>query len=124
MNGHEKIYKNRFLVWVMFALPILCTGWFSLMVWTLVQLYLLDKDIIEYDAYKERERKEWEERMKRKKTANTRYLKKEIQEFNLNLPQALATERDRRNKELGGNWVVTKKGEWIDIAQYDYVCYF
>lgn len=34
------IFKNRFLVWLMWLVPIACTGWFSVYVWTLIQICL------------------------------------------------------------------------------------
>lgn len=36
----KDIKKNRFLVWLMYAVPIACTGWFSLCIWTVVQIMM------------------------------------------------------------------------------------
>lgn len=124
MNRHEDIYKERFLVWLMFAVPILCTGWLGLIIWTAVQLCLADSDIENYENYRTREEEECKKRMERNKTARVRYLEKENKEYNLKLPRELELERNRRNADLGGNWIVTKKGEWINIEQYDHIYYF
>lgn len=36
----KDICRNRFLVWLMFLVPITFTGWWSAIVWTVVQLVL------------------------------------------------------------------------------------
>ena len=45
MNRHEDIYKERFLVWLMFLLPIACTGWVGIAVWTGVQIAILNDQL-------------------------------------------------------------------------------
>lgn len=36
----KDIEKNRFLVWLMWMPVIAITGWFSLFVWTVIQVYI------------------------------------------------------------------------------------
>ena len=37
MNENQ---KNRFGIWLLGVIPIACTGWFSVCVWSMIQLYL------------------------------------------------------------------------------------
>lgn len=41
----KDIEKNRFLVWLMYLIPIALTGGFSIIVWTVVQIFLCNKEI-------------------------------------------------------------------------------
>ena len=37
----KNIYENRFLVWLMWLVPIACTGWLSVIIWTIIQAGIL-----------------------------------------------------------------------------------
>lgn len=39
------IFKNRFLTWLMWIAPIACTGWHSALAWTLIQLFIYNKEM-------------------------------------------------------------------------------
>ena len=39
----KDIRQNRFLVWIMWLAPIAMTGWWSVFVWTAIQIVLCDK---------------------------------------------------------------------------------
>lgn len=41
----KSICKNRFLVWLMYLIPIAFTGWFSVIIWTVIQLVLCDRQV-------------------------------------------------------------------------------
>lgn len=47
----KDIYVNRFLVWLMFLVPIFLTGWWSVIVWTIIQLCLVAKEEDEYVSW-------------------------------------------------------------------------
>lgn len=36
----KDIYKNRFLVWLMWLFPIAATGWLSITIWTIIQIVI------------------------------------------------------------------------------------
>ena len=40
----KDIKKNRFLIWLMWLIPIACTGWFSVWLWTFAQIFLYKKE--------------------------------------------------------------------------------
>ena len=60
----KRIYKNRFLVWLMFLVPITFTGWSSVIIWTVIQLALCES---QYEKQKEYEAIEKERRIKNEK---------------------------------------------------------
>lgn len=41
---NDDIYENRFLVWLIFLLPIACTGWVGICIWTGIQLAMLSDE--------------------------------------------------------------------------------
>ncbi len=68
----KDIKTNRFLVWLMWLVPIACTGWLSVIIWTVIQLILCDKE-----SEKEREceiiREHRKEIQKKKQEENIQY---------------------------------------------------
>lgn len=38
------IKKNRFLVWLMWLIPIACTGWVGVVTWTVIQICLANDE--------------------------------------------------------------------------------
>ena len=48
----KDIGKNRFLVWLMYAIPIACTGLFSLCIWTWIQIALYCHETNKYKVKK------------------------------------------------------------------------
>lgn len=50
------IKTNRFLVWLMWAIPIACTGFFGIIIWAVVQMCLCKKEM---NAEKERNTPAW-----------------------------------------------------------------
>lgn len=40
----KKYNENRFLVWLMWIIPIACTGWFGICIWTMIQVLMCCKE--------------------------------------------------------------------------------
>lgn len=59
----KNIYKNRFLVWLMFLVPIAFTGWWSVIIWTMIQIVLCADQIEKQTEFQKpvRERKDIKE---------------------------------------------------------------
>ena len=57
----KEIEKNRFLVWLMFLVPIAFTGWWSVMIWTMIQILLCSNQTENQKERKRIEKKEREE---------------------------------------------------------------
>lgn len=51
-NNIDYIIKERFLVWLMWLIPIACTGWFSVAIWTGIQIALCNSQKKERDYCK------------------------------------------------------------------------
>ena len=45
MKEIKDIATNRILVWLMWLVPIGCTGWLSVIVWTIIQVYIYNSEI-------------------------------------------------------------------------------
>lgn len=91
----KDIYMERFLVWLMWLVPIALTGWGSVIVWTAIQLILCCRD----EERRERNQKNERERIKKKKELEDENIKRQI---------ALA-------EEWGKDWMVIN-GE---VKMYD-----
>lgn len=86
--------KNRFLVWLMFLVPIAITGWWSAIVWTVIQIVLY---------YREED--------KEKKISIPLKERPEIVE--MNKPENL-TEKDKRIlSRMGSGWIKVREGEYM-----------
>lgn len=41
----DSIFRERFLVWLMWLVPIACTGWISIVAWTVVQIMMYNSQV-------------------------------------------------------------------------------
>ena len=71
----KEIAKNRFLVWLMWLIPIAMTGWWSVLIWTFVQIVLCDRE----EQRMIKERQDRAAKAKAKKEAEQRRLQHQIE---------------------------------------------
>lgn len=44
-SSNDYIFRERFLVWLMWLVPIACTGWISIVAWTVVQIMMYNSQV-------------------------------------------------------------------------------
>ena len=71
----KDIRGNRFLVWLMWLVPIAMTGWWSVFIWTAVQIVLCDKE----EKRRVEHRKVVEEKAKERKEQHDKRIQRQIE---------------------------------------------
>lgn len=112
MNKNKKdedysyVYKNRFIIWLMWLVPIACTGWISVIAWTIVQIMMCNSKIEEQKAREENKRK-MNEPFK---------VTPKMREINMNLTKE---EKELRDKIGGRCFMKTEEGWWAYVEDKD-----